>query len=59
MTMIDDNETDSHAEALKAIEKMFSDRSYSLEDCLENLKSLRDEIDNYIDAIESDIERGA
>ena len=55
----DSNETDSQDEALRAIAKMFADRSYSTEDCLKNLKILRDEINiyiTYVDAIESDKE---
>ena len=45
----------SVAEIKKAIDRLFSDRSVSAEVTLENLKDLRDTIDIYIDAIETDL----
>ncbi len=45
----------SVAEIRKAIDRLFSDRSVPAEVTLENLKDLRDTIDIYIDAIETDL----
>jgi hypothetical protein len=41
--------------ARKAIEELFSDTSVSVETAIENLQSLRDEIDVSIESLKSDL----
>lgn len=46
-----------YEEALQAINKVHCDQTTSLDDCLTNLISLRDELELLIDAVRGDIER--
>jgi hypothetical protein len=40
-----------------AIEKLFSDTSVSPEECLANLRGLKDDLEMKIDCVESDLRR--
>ena len=46
---------DRYESAKKAIQDLFSDTSVSAEETLENLQSLKDEIDIYLEAIAADL----
>ena len=47
---------DLYDKALKAIMDLFGDKSVTLTDCLQNLETLKDEIETLIDVVENDIE---
>lgn len=49
----------SYDNALKAIGAMFSDRSVPAATTLRNLLALRDEIDIFVDALNTDVENAA
>lgn len=45
----------SKEEVLKALEKLFSDRSYTLEQTLDSMREVQAEAEEYISALQSDI----
>jgi len=45
-----------YEDAKEAIEKVWADKSLAIDKILESLQGLRDEIENYIDMVEHDIE---